>query len=354
MITFAIVGTGWRSHFFLRIARALPDRFKVTAVVSRTPKKAKSLNDMYGVKLVPSLDDALTTHPLFVVTSVPRSVNPGLLHELVGRNIPALSETPPGATVEDMVGLYDHVKGGAKIQVAEQYHLQPHHAARLTFAQTGKLGRISQTQVSAAHSYHGLSLIRRFLGITFENPILTATTFTSPLVKGPNRDGPPTEETLFESSQLIAWLDFGDRLGIFDFTDDQYFSHIRNQRLLIRGDRGEIINHTATILQDFLTPIHITFTRHDAGPEGNLEGHYLKGYQANGEWVYQNPLAPGELSDDEIAVGVCLLKMADYVDGGPDFYSLAEACQDHYLGILIQQAQETGQPVTAETQPWAL
>ncbi|MCZ6636216.1 MAG: Gfo/Idh/MocA family oxidoreductase, partial [bacterium] len=235
MIPFAIVGTGWRSHFFLRIARACPDRFTVTAVVSRNPQKAQALNDQYGVQLVPSLDDAISTNPLFIVTSVPRAVNPGLLHTLADRDIPALSETPPGTTVEDLTALSDRLKQGAKIQVAEQYFLQPHHAARLAFAHSGKLGRISQAQISAAHGYHGLSLVRKFLGISFENPTIIATTFTSPLVKGPNRTGPPEEEALADSTQRIAWLDFGDRLGVFDFASDQYFSPIRNQRLLIRG-----------------------------------------------------------------------------------------------------------------------
>ena len=45
--------------------------------------------------------------------------------------------------------------------------------------------------------------------------------------------------------------------------------------------------------------------------------------------------------------------LAAYVEGGPPVYPLEEACQDRYLDILIQQAQETGQTITAETQAWA-
>ena len=55
------------------------------------------------------------------------------------------------------------------MQVAEQYAFQPLHAARLAFIRAGKLGEISQVQVSVAHGYHGISLIRKFLGIGYEN-----------------------------------------------------------------------------------------------------------------------------------------------------------------------------------------
>lgn len=353
MITFGIVGTGWRSHFFLRVAKACPDRFTCVGVVTRDPEKATPIAQQYGVQLYSKLDDLLAQKPLFVVTSVPWAVNPGLLHQLADANMPALSETPPAPTIDEMANLCKRTQNGAIIQVAEQYFLQPHHSAKRAFLQTGKLGTISQTQVCAAHGYHGISLIRKYLGIQLECPTITATEFVSPIVKSPNRNGPPETEEIVDSKQAIAWLNWGDKLGIFDFVGDLYFSHIRNQRLLIRGERGEIINDTVAYLQDHKTPINLAFTRHCAGPEGNLEGNHLKGYQIGGHWIYTNPLAPGELSDDEIAVGTCMLKMAEHINGGDPVYPLEEACQDHYLSLCIQQAQKSDQPIQVETPPWA-
>ncbi|MBT4138719.1 MAG: gfo/Idh/MocA family oxidoreductase, partial [Candidatus Latescibacteria bacterium] len=216
-----------------------------------------------------------------------------------------------------------------------------------------KLGPISQAQVCAAHGYHGISLIRKYLSINYECPTITATEFVSPIVKSPNRNGSPETEEIADSKQSIAWLNFDDKLGVFDFTGDLYFSHIRNQRLLIRGERGEIINDTVAYLQGHTTPINLSFTRHSAGSEGNLEGNHLKGYQIGGQWIYTNPLAPGELSDDEIAVGTCMLKMAEHVNGGDPVYPLEEACQDHYLSLCMQQAQKEGKAIKVETPPWA-
>jgi hypothetical protein len=59
------------------------------------------------------------------------------------------------------------------------------------------------------------------------------------------------------------------------------------------------------------------------------------------------------LSDDEIAVASCLLGMDVYVDGGPDMYSLAEASQDQYLSLMIEQAISSGEVGVTTLQPWA-
>ncbi|MDE0310842.1 MAG: hypothetical protein OXI52_01155, partial [Caldilineaceae bacterium] len=75
--------------------------------------------------------------------------------------------------------------------------------------------------------------------------------------------------------------------------------------------------------------------------------------QAGEHWWYRNPTLPAELTDDEIAIADLLLRMADYVRGGEEAYSLAEACQDRYLDILAAQAADTGQPVHSQHQPWS-
>lgn len=355
MINFGIVGAGWRTEFYLRIAKACPGRFTVSGLVGRTPAKAAALASRFNVPHYLSVEELVRgSHPLFVVTSLPWDANPGVLKLLASLGVPALSETPPATSVEEMRELCSLAGKGAKIQVAEQYWLQPHHAARLAFARGGKIGRVTQAQVSAAHGYHGISLIRRFLGIGFENAKITATVFKSPILQGPGREGAPAREEIVESQQIIAQFDFGDRLGVFDFTDNQYFADIRDPRILIRGERGEIFNDTAVYLKDVRTPVRVSFLRHNAGEQGDLGGHYLKGIQAGEEWVYRNPVAPGELFDDEIAIADCLLKMAEHAEGGEPFYSLAEACQDRYLDIMLHESLRENRQVVTGTQEWAM
>ena len=62
---------------------------------------------------------------------------------------------------------------------------------------------------------------------------------------------------------------------------------------------------------------------------------------------------PARLTDDEIAVATCLQRMAEYINGGPDFCSLAQASQDHYLGLMIEQAVQSGEAIYCKRQVWA-
>ena len=43
MTKFSIIGGGWRSEFFLRIARELPDLFEIPGMLVRKPERAEEL-----------------------------------------------------------------------------------------------------------------------------------------------------------------------------------------------------------------------------------------------------------------------------------------------------------------------
>ena len=320
----------------------------------RDEGKGRLLEDRWGVRTCHTLDELLAGSSLdFVVISVPWPVTPVMLRGLARRGMPTLSETPPAPDLEGLIALQELTEHGARVQVAEQYQFQPLNAARLHLARSGRLGAVTQAQVSVAHGYHGMSLVRGLLGVEFQEATVRAQQFTSPIVAGPDRGGPPSVEKLSDSHQVIASLDFGDKLGVYDFTTDQYFSWIRSPRVLVRGERGEISNRQVRYLRDFQTPVHLELRRVDAGEPGNLEGYYHEGIVAGEEWVYRNPFVPARLTDDEIAVATCLDKMAKYVKGGPSFYGLPQASQDHYLSLMIAQAVKTGEPVIAAQQIWA-
>ena len=186
---------------------------------------------------------------------------------------------------------------------------------------------------------------------------MSARRVRSPLVAGPDRAGSPRSERIVEADQVIATFEFGahggGRLGILDFTDEQYFSWIRGLRMLVRGERGEIDGYDARWLIDARTPVRVRLERRDTGHDGNLEGLYLDGITAGAEWLYRNPFAPARLTDDEIAVATCLAGMPAAIAGGPAVCSLADAVQDRYLDLLVERAVATGRRVRAEGHLWA-
>ena len=353
MTRFSIVGAGWRTEFFLRIAQALPDLFEIPRILVRNPVRAEEIERTWKVKTCDSLDTLLADKPDFVITSVSWDANPIFLCELAERKMPVLSETPPARSVEDLLALVDLIKAGANIQIAEQYAFRPEHEARINLARSGRLGEVFQAQLSVAHGYHGISLIRKLLDINYEEATISARRLTEKVAGGPDRNGrPPTEETMQESTQLVAHLDFDGKQGVFDFVGSQYRSWVRSPRFLVRGTRGEINGTEVRYLKDFQTPIVTGLTRVDTGHGGNLDGYYHRGITIGDEWFFKNPFPFARLNDDEIAIAICFQKMMERIEGGPDFYPLEEGCQDHYLSILMERSADTGQPVRSEVMPW--
>lgn len=352
-MTFGIVGGGWRAEFFLRIARDLPARFPLAGIVVRDAAKRRALTERWPVPAFASVEELLAQKPSFVITSVSWDANLPLIEQLAARGVPVLSETPIAPSLPDLHRVFELERQGAKIQLAEQYIFQPLHAARLEIVRRGLLGPVHEADVSAAHGYHGISLIRNFLQVGLRLPRISARKFTSKIVQSPDRDGPPSERRVVDSERIIAQFDYGDKLGVFDFTGDQYFSWIRSPRVMIRGEEGEINNSTVRVLKDFQTPFQFELVRQDTGEYGNLEGLYHRAITGGGEIFYRNPFPGPRWIDDEIAIATSLAKMQEFVAGGPSFYGCAEACHDRYLDILIGDSIRTGGPVRAEPQPWS-
>lgn len=350
---FGLIGGGWRAEFFTRIVAALPEKFELAGNLQRDPAKAADFARRWSTVACDTLDAMADQEPDFIVVSVKAAAHPHYARELQRLNLPVLCETPAALDLEAMLEIWRLVQEGLRIHTAEQYIHQPLHSARLKLISEGKLGSVSFARVSAAHGYHGVSLIRHFLGIGFEDATIRGRTFSSPLIDGATRTGPPVEK-LTQAMQLLGEFDFGDRLGLFDFTDLQYWSWVRSHRVLIRGERGEIADRDVRYIDDFRTPVMEELLRVDRGQYGDLAGYYHQGILAGDEYAFRNPYVRARLMDDEIAIAIVLEKMGDYARGrGEGPYPYAEAAQDQYLALKLAEAVATGEVMRTTRQPWA-
>jgi hypothetical protein len=95
-----------------------------------------------------------------------------------------------------------------------------------------------------------------------------------------------------------------------------------------------------------------TIRRHATGLDGDLDGYHLERISLGTRTLYSNPMRGTRLNDDEIAVADLLLQMSEFCRGGASFSSLADACHDHALGLLVEEAARSRTPLTSEVQPW--
>ena len=318
MIKYGIIGAGWRAEFYLRIAALVPEKFSISGIYIRNEEKRKEFSIKYNIPIFDNLDDLLKTDFDFIVSCVNKESINETAQMLADQDIAVLTETPVSV---------DNLKG--KIQVAEQFHFMPRNQAYKRIIDSGILGEIHQVQLSCCHDYHAASLIRFFLDIKEETPTKTTVTLPDKVTRYNSRSG-HIEPSIINSEQKIVILNFGNKTAIYDFNFEQYFSDIRASRIVIRGTKGEIINNTCTYLKDGI-PHSFEIKRNCFGTEESLDGFSLLNITGNGEVLYTNPFKNARLSDEDIAIATCLLKMKDYMQNRKEFYSTQNAYTDFNL-----------------------
>lgn len=138
-ISFAVVGGGWRTEFFCRIAAMAPEKFTCVGIYARRDEVARAISQRWGVRTVSSIDELAEAGAEFIISAVSWEAMPSVVTDLVEKGHTVLAETPPAPTADGLRELHDRV-GEAKVQVAEQYMYMPGHAARKAVLDRGVLG----------------------------------------------------------------------------------------------------------------------------------------------------------------------------------------------------------------------
>ena len=67
---FAVIGSGWRAQYYVRVAKALPDLFELCAIYCRSEEKAAEVRSGFGIPATTSEDECAARKPDFVVVAV--------------------------------------------------------------------------------------------------------------------------------------------------------------------------------------------------------------------------------------------------------------------------------------------
>ena len=352
-MSFIIVGSGWRSLFFARIAKQFPELFELKYMLCRTEEKARRMTEEYGIPATTSEEVCDAAKPDMVIVSIRVPHSFVEIKKWSAKGYPILTETPAGGSVEDLKDMWELVCAGAKIQVAEQYHRYPFVAAGLKAIKEGKIGEPHMVSLSLAHNHHGASLIRRMLQpdepMKLRLESVCGISMGHEVEQTDSRDGAVRDGSIKEYDRTVCFMKFaGGKSALYDFSGLQYHSYIRARHLSVRGVNGEWND----------TMLRYTGANHIPAEEKVLA--YLNpAYEAfetdalKEQSLVWNPFISMDIGQDEYAVASMMWDMKEYIAGGKEVYPMAEALEDAYVSMLMQQAaKQPGVVLKAECMPW--
>ncbi len=354
-IRFALIGTGWRADFFLRIAKEMPEQFEVTHLMSRSEEKAAAYAKEWGIATTTKMDELLAAKPDFALLSISHFAFEEYIKILGDAGMPILCETPPASNRDALYRIWDYVQANnVKIQIAEQYEYWPLYASINKIVEKGMIGEISNMRLAALHGYHAVAVFRRVLGTGMGGVSVKGERFTFPVVETDSRYGIVNNGAMTEAVRDVITLKWDDgKVAFFDFAGKNYHSAIRTRSLNIQGTHGEINDFDVRYVNADGLAVTSTMVRNDRGVHKN-NGLSHQHMSLNGEVIYENPFMYKRLNDDEIAMAKCMVGMQEYIETGKDAcYSLANAMQDALIAVAMTEAVTTGETITLGEQPWA-
>lgn len=364
----AIIGTAARSDYLYGpLIRALPHDVELVAVWGRSEGSARALGESLGAPWYTGIERLIReTAPQIGIVSVGYAANGQVGLMAVEHGLHVLLETPIAHDLQEADAIIAAARArGRIIEVAEQFHRRPLEAIKLALLASGLFGRVyTSFNDFAGHGYHGISVMRSYLGFDAVPVQVTGAVREYPLAPHWSRihdtRGPRTE------TQEHGIIEFADgRLGIFHWTDIGYDSALRwwrSSRFLAEKGMGLTVGVHLDV-QEWLSlldpageaPRFITlerrWERNDGGALVAMVAHTGDPAQPIVQW--ENPFRPVrkghgvQWHDDEIGVAGCLLSLVNAVRQGTEAtYGPHQARLDQELILAIRQSSaNNGEPV---------
>ena len=345
--------------YFVRIAKRYPELFRLNYLLCRTEEKAERIRLEEGIPVTASVQACEETHPDFVVVAVSWDNAFSTTKEWLEKGYAVLEETPAATTEEHLEELWSLHKKGARLQIAEQYIRYPLIATGLRAIRQGLLGEPHAVELSLAHDYHGVSLIRNMLNLGLDRPEnlrnglpavrLYGKQYTFPVMETDSRQGPVTDGSVKERIRTRVTLEFeGGKTAFYDFDSVQYHTFIRARHINVQGERGEWNDTFLRYADREFHPVQEQLKPSLSPDYPSLETEELR--ELCRIW---KPEVHMENWQDEYAIATMMLDMRELIQNGSGGYPLAEALEDDYIWMLMKKAaQHPGQIIESKPHPW--
>lgn len=372
----AIIGTSARSSYLYGpILKALPQEVTLVSVWGRSVDSARRLGEKLGAPWYTNMDQLTReTAPDIGIVSVAYSANGEVGRMAVEQGLHVLLETPIAHKLSEAdVIIAAAAERGVKIEVAEQFHRRPLEQIKLKLIEAGLFGRVHTSfNDFAGHGYHGVSVMRSYLGFETKPIRVSGVVRQYPLAAHWSR----LREThaAREETQEHGMIDFeGGQLGLFHWTNVGYDSPLRwwrSSRFLAEKGMGitvgvnlDVQERLSLLTPDGEAPQFITLERRwervDGGALIAMVAH--TGQPELPTITWENPFRPAQQGhgpqwhDDEIGVAGCLLSLVNAIRNGTEpTYGPQQARLDQELIVAIRESSLAGgQPVELPLDPAA-
>ena len=363
-----LVGTAKRSgYLYGPLLKALPG-VELVAVWGRSEASARRLGGSLGVPAYTDLARLIAeTAPRLGVVSVSYGANGQVGCMAVEHGLHVLLETPIAHDLQEADAIIAAARQrGLKVEVAEQFHRRPLEQIKLKLIDSGLFGRVHTSfNDFAGHGYHGVSVLRSYLGFDARPVQVTGAVRSYPLAPHwPRLAAGPTARQETQEHGLVEFED--GRLGVFHWTSVGYDSPLRwwrSSRFLAEKGMGvtagmypDVDEQLTLLTPDGQAAQRITLERRlervDGGALTALVAHTGDPTQPLITW--ENPFRPQtqghgpQWHDDEIGVAGCLQSLVDAVrnDTEPTYGAHQARLDQEIVLALHQSSQEGGRPVT--------
>src|SRR5919109_344818 len=164
----AIIGTAKRSDYLYGpLIKALPEEVELVSVWGRHTDAVERLGMSPGVPAYTGIDKLVReTAPEIGIVSVNYHANGEVGLMAVQAGLHVLLETPIAHKLSQADAIIAAAQErGLKIEIAEQFHRRPLEQIKLKLIASGLFGRVHTSfNDFAGHGYHGVSVLRSYLG----------------------------------------------------------------------------------------------------------------------------------------------------------------------------------------------